>query len=155
MEDTFGRTITYLRLSVTDLCNYRCCYCMAPEGMEKTAHGAVCSLEELRDMTAAAVACGVRKVRITGGEPLELMIRSLDPYMVRANNNILSRQFAEKLNAVPGLTEAKRQEYLEAHQTALKESFIPAYRTLSQGLEELQEAAAANGICLKLNRKKK
>ena len=70
MEDTFGRTITYLRLSVTDLCNYRCCYCMAPEGVEKTAHGAVCSLEELRDMTAAAVACGVRKVRITGGEPL-------------------------------------------------------------------------------------
>lgn len=82
---------------------------------------------------------------LTGGEPLELMIRSLDPYMVRANNNILSRQFAEKLNAVPGLTEAKRQEYLEAHQTALKESFIPAYRTLSQGLEELQEAAAATG----------
>ena len=67
MEDTFGRTITYLRLSVTDLCNYRCCYCMAPEGVEKTAHGAVCSLEELRDMTAAAVACGVRKVRITAG----------------------------------------------------------------------------------------
>ena len=82
---------------------------------------------------------------LTGGEPLELMIRSLDPYMVRANNNILSRQFAEKLNAVPGLAEAKRQEYLEAHQTALKESFIPAYRTLSQGLEELQEAAAATG----------
>lgn len=70
MEDTFGRTITYLRLSVTDLCNYRCRYCMAPEGVEKTAHDAVCSLEELRDMTAAAVACGVRKVRITGGEPL-------------------------------------------------------------------------------------
>lgn len=70
MEDTFGRTITYLRLSVTDLCNYRCRYCMAPEGVKKTAHDAVCSLEELRDMTAAAVACGVRKVRITGGEPL-------------------------------------------------------------------------------------
>ena len=70
MEDTFGRTITYLRLSVTDLCNYRCRYCMAPEGVEKTAHDAVCSLEELWDMTAAAVACGVRKVRITGGEPL-------------------------------------------------------------------------------------
>lgn len=70
MEDTFGRTITYLRLSVTDLCNYRCRYCMAPEGVEKAAHDAVCSLEELRDMTAAAVACGVRKVRITGGEPL-------------------------------------------------------------------------------------
>ena len=70
MEDTFGRTITYLRLSVTDLCNYRCRYRMAPEGVEKTAHDAVCSLEELRDMTAAAVACGVRKVRITGGEPL-------------------------------------------------------------------------------------
>ncbi len=70
MEDRCGRTITYLRLAVTDLCNYRCRYCMPPEGVEKRAHGAVCSLEELRDMAAAAAACGVRKVRITGGEPL-------------------------------------------------------------------------------------
>ena len=70
MRDQFGRSITYLRLSVTDRCNYRCRYCMPPEGVPHKAHGDICSLEELRDMAAAAVVCGVRKIRVTGGEPL-------------------------------------------------------------------------------------
>ena len=70
MRDTCGRTITYLRISVTDLCNYRCRYCMPESGVEKQAHSAVCSFEELREMAQAAVNCGVRKIRVTGGEPL-------------------------------------------------------------------------------------
>ena len=70
MQDTFGRKITYLRLSVTDLCNLRCRYCMGAEGVEKRAHSEMCSLEQLRDIAAAAAACGVRKIRLTGGEPL-------------------------------------------------------------------------------------
>ena len=48
MQDTFGRKITYLRLSVTDLCNLRCRYCMGAEGVEKRAHSEMCSLEQLR-----------------------------------------------------------------------------------------------------------
>ena len=70
MLDGCGRTIDYLRLSVTDLCNYRCRYCMPPEGVEKRAHGDMLSLEELAEIAAAAVQCGVRKIRLTGGEPL-------------------------------------------------------------------------------------
>ena len=70
MLDSFAREITYLRISITDRCNYRCRYCMPEEGVEKRAHGDICSLEELRDMAAAAVRCGVRKIRVTGGEPL-------------------------------------------------------------------------------------
>lgn len=70
MNDTLGRKITYLRLSVTDLCNLRCIYCMPDHGVPKRAHSEICSLEELCDMAAAAVSLGVRKVRITGGEPL-------------------------------------------------------------------------------------
>lgn len=70
MNDTLGRKITYLRLSVTDLCNLRCIYCMPEHGVPKRAHSEICSLEELCDMAAAAVSLGVRKVRITGGEPL-------------------------------------------------------------------------------------
>ena len=70
MRDQFGRSITYLRLSITDRCNYRCRYCMPPEGVAHKSHGDICSLEELRDMAAAAVSCGVRKIRVTGGEPL-------------------------------------------------------------------------------------
>lgn len=68
--DSYARAITYLRISITDRCNYRCRYCMPDAGIEKCAHGDICSLEELRDMAAAAVRCGVRKIRVTGGEPL-------------------------------------------------------------------------------------
>ena len=70
MEDRCGRTVDYLRLSVTDLCNYRCQYCMAPEGVEKRPHSEILSVEECAEIGAAAAACGVRKIRLTGGEPL-------------------------------------------------------------------------------------
>lgn len=70
MVDGCGRRIDYLRLSVTDLCNYRCRYCMPAEGVEKRPHGDILSLEELVEIARGAVACGVRKIRLTGGEPL-------------------------------------------------------------------------------------
>ena len=63
MEDTFGRNIRYLRLSVTELCDLRCRYCMAEEGVCKRGHEELCSFEELQDFTAAAAA---RKTRRTG-----------------------------------------------------------------------------------------
>ena len=70
MQDLRGRTIDYLRLSVTDLCNYRCLYCMGPDGVCKKEHREILSLEELAEIGRAAVACGVKKIRLTGGEPL-------------------------------------------------------------------------------------
>ena len=70
MQDGCGRTIDYLRLSVTDLCNYRCQYCMPPEGVEKRPHSGILSIEELAEIAEAAVQCGVKKIRLTGGEPL-------------------------------------------------------------------------------------
>lgn len=70
MNDGTGRSITYLRLSVTDLCDLRCRYCMAEEGVEKHPHEALCSFEELQEFAAAAARLGVNKIRITGGEPL-------------------------------------------------------------------------------------
>lgn len=70
MTDAFGRRIDYLRLSVTELCNLRCVYCMPPEGVCKRTHGELCSLEELAELAAACVALGVKKIRLTGGEPL-------------------------------------------------------------------------------------
>ena len=70
MTDGCGRTIDYLRLSVTDLCNFRCRYCMPPEGVEKRDHREILSVEELVEIAAAAVECGIRKIRLTGGEPL-------------------------------------------------------------------------------------
>lgn len=70
MQDACAREITYLRLSVTDLCDFRCRYCMPAEGVAKRPHGEICSIEELTEIARQAVALGVRKIRLTGGEPL-------------------------------------------------------------------------------------
>ena len=67
--DGFGRSVTYLRLSVTDRCDLRCVYCMA-EHMTFLPKAEVLSLEELDRVASAFVALGVKKLRITGGEPL-------------------------------------------------------------------------------------
>ena len=69
LVDTFKRPITYLRLSVTDRCDLRCAYCM-PERMVFLPKADVLTLEELRALGQAFIARGVRKIRLTGGEPL-------------------------------------------------------------------------------------
>ena len=70
MRDEIGRDIRYLRLSVTDRCNCRCVYCMPDNGVPMLSHADILSFEEMRDIVAAAASLGVRKVRLTGGEPL-------------------------------------------------------------------------------------
>ena len=70
MTDGFGRTIEYLRVSVTDKCNLRCRYCMPPEGVGKLAHSDILSIEETTRICAILCDMGVRRVRLTGGEPL-------------------------------------------------------------------------------------
>lgn len=70
MTDNYGRTIRYLRLSVTDLCPYRCIYCMPECGVEKLEHSQILSVDECIEVAAACAGLGVTKVRLTGGEPL-------------------------------------------------------------------------------------
>jgi len=70
MYDRFNRLINYLRISVTDRCNLRCRYCMPEEGIRLLRHEDILSFDEITDITEIAVANGVTKVRITGGEPL-------------------------------------------------------------------------------------
>jgi GTP 3',8-cyclase len=67
--DPFGRAISYLRVSVTDRCDFRCVYCMA-ENMSFLPKAEILSLEELDRLCSAFIARGVRKLRLTGGEPL-------------------------------------------------------------------------------------
>ena len=69
MIDPFGRHISYLRVSVTDRCDFRCVYCMA-EDMTFLPKAEVLSLEELERLCSAFVRRGVKKLRLTGGEPL-------------------------------------------------------------------------------------
>lgn len=70
MKDSFGRAITYARISLTDLCNLRCVYCMGECGVEKKQHEDMLSLENFYEIIKALSALGVNKVRFTGGEPL-------------------------------------------------------------------------------------
>ena len=81
MTDGFGRTIDYLRISVTDKCNLRCKYCMPPEGVEHLPHEEVLTLEEIARLAKILAGLGIRKVRLTGGEP---MVRKNLLWLVKA-----------------------------------------------------------------------
>ena len=70
MFDRFGRTIDYLRVSVTDRCNLRCEYCMPAEGVALVRRADILTFEEIAQVVTCAVGLGIRKVRLTGGEPL-------------------------------------------------------------------------------------
>src|ERR1700731_5266788 len=108
MIDPFGRTITYLRVSVTDRCDFRCVYCMAEE-TNFLPQKELLTLEELDRVCSAFIRLGVRKLRLTGGEPLvrrDIMtlfrglgrhIRngSLDELTLTTNGSQLARYAAE------------------------------------------------------------
>ena len=70
MIDQFGRNINYMRLSVTELCNLRCRYCMPAEGICKKSHADMLTEDEMISAVEAAASLGITKLRITGGEPL-------------------------------------------------------------------------------------
>jgi cyclic pyranopterin phosphate synthase len=88
LTDSLGRQINYLRLSITDRCNMRCFYCMPTEGVVKKEHDDLLSYEELLLIAKTAIAMGIEKIRITGGEPL-------------VRRGIID--FLGKLSALPGL----------------------------------------------------
>ena len=157
MLDSFAREITYLRISITDRCNYRCRYCMPEEGVEKRAHGDICSLEELRDMAAAAVRCGVKKIRVTGGEPLVRRgavdfcrmlseIPGVEELCITTNGSLLAEQAAALREA--GVT------HLNISLDTLKEERFRAITragTLSDVLRGLESAECAGFEKIKLN----
>lgn len=70
MKDNHGRTIDYLRISLTDRCNLRCIYCMPEEGVEQMSHEDVLRIEEIEAAVRVAAQMGITRVRLTGGEPL-------------------------------------------------------------------------------------
>ena len=70
LNDTFGRTHTYLRLSLTELCNLRCTYCMPAEGIQLSPRSHIMNFDEIFTIAKTFVDNGVTKIRLTGGEPL-------------------------------------------------------------------------------------
>ena len=90
MIDRLGRDITYLRISLTDKCNLRCRYCMPEEGVCRRQHHEMMSEDEIVTAVEAAASLGIRKIRLTGGEPL-------------VKKNILS--ICRRVANVPGIQE--------------------------------------------------
>jgi cyclic pyranopterin phosphate synthase len=109
MHDGFGRRIEYLRISVTDKCNLRCVYCMPEEGLPWLRRDELLSYEEISELVRVMAGMGLRKVRITGGEPL---VRRDLPTLVRklravdgiedialSTNAVLLTEMADELRA--------------------------------------------------------
>jgi GTP 3',8-cyclase len=109
MRDGFGRRIEYLRISVTDKCNLRCVYCMPEEGLPWLRRDELLTFEEIAEVVRAMAALGLRRIRLTGGEPL---VRRDLPALVRqlrsiegiddialSTNGVLLEELAEELRS--------------------------------------------------------
>ena len=70
MIDKYGREIDYLRISLTDRCNLRCVYCMPEEGVKSLSHAEILTYDEILRICRCAADLGIRKIKLTGGEPL-------------------------------------------------------------------------------------
>ena len=156
--DPFNRAITYLRVSVTDRCDFRCVYCMS-ENMNFLPKADLLTLEELDKMCSAFISQGVEKLRITGGEPLvrrnimeffesisrHLKTGELKELTLTTNGSQLHR-FAEKLSEI-GI---KRINVSLDTLNEQKFSKITRWGRLSQVLNGI-DAALAAGIKIKIN----
>jgi GTP 3',8-cyclase len=158
LVDKFGRAITYLRVSVTDRCDFRCVYCMS-ENMTFLPKRDLLSLEELDRLCSAFIARGVKKLRLTGGEPLVrrdimLLFRSLSRHLasgaleeltLTTNGSQLSR-FAEELAACG----VKRINISLDTLDAEKFRTVTRWGDLAQVLAGV-DAARAAGLRVKIN----
>lgn len=109
LRDQFGRSIEYLRISVTDRCNFRCVYCMPLEGLDWLPKGDILSYEEIESVVRQLAPLGLRRLRITGGEPtirpqLEKLIAMLHAVpgvedIALSTNGVRLPQMAESLAA--------------------------------------------------------
>ncbi|MAZ89971.1 MAG: GTP 3',8-cyclase MoaA [Cellvibrionaceae bacterium] len=156
LTDAFGREITYLRLSVTDRCDYRCVYCMA-EDMVFLPRAQVLSLEESIEICQAFTELGVKKIRVTGGEPLVRNsigtlfeqvgnIEALDELTLTTNGSRLSK-FA------PQLAQAGVKRINVSLDTLDAEQFteLTRFGKINDVLQGIRDAQAAGIERIKLN----
>jgi GTP 3',8-cyclase len=158
MVDPFGRAISYLRVSVTDRCDFRCVYCMA-ENMSFLPKAEVLTLEELDRLCSAFVARGVKKLRLTGGEPL--VRRGVMTLVESLSRHLRSGDLDELTLTTNGSQLAKHAAELKAHGVrrinvsldtldADKFRAITRWGDLNQVLAGI-DAALAAGLKVKIN----
>jgi len=157
MYDRYNRRINYLRISVTDRCNYRCVYCMPEEGIPLLRHSDILTYNEIAEITREAVTLGITKVRITGGEPLvrkgivELIamlsqIKGIEDLSMTTNGSLL-KQFAAPLK------EAGLQRVNISLDTIDETSFRKITRTgdIRDVMEGIRSAQSAGLTPIKIN----
>ena len=156
MKDGFGREINYLRVSITDRCNQRCLYCMPDDGVVSIPHEEVLSFDEILRIVGAMAALGVRRIKITGGEPLVrkgvtdliAMIRALpglEQVTLTTNGVLLGKMLPDLLAAgVGGVNSSLDSMDRETHRKLTRGTDLEAI------LESIQLASAAP-IPVKIN----
>ncbi|MGE5515441.1 MAG: GTP 3',8-cyclase MoaA, partial [Bacteroidota bacterium] len=158
MIDPFGRHVSYLRVSVTDRCDLRCVYCMA-EDMAFLPKAEVLTLEELERLCGAFVRKGVRKIRLTGGEPL---VRRNVMSLIGGLGRLVQDGALDELTLTTNGTQlAKHAEGLAAAGVRrinvsldtldpVKFATVTRWGKLDQVLEGIMAAKAA-GLAIKIN----
>lgn len=157
MTDGFGRNVNYLRMSVTELCNLRCRYCMPAEGVCKKEHAEMLTEEEMITAVEAAASLGITKLRITGGEPL--VKKNILSICRRAAQVAGIRELALTTNGVllPQFARPLREAGVERVNISLdtlnpeKYSYITRIGTLSDALAGIQAALDAGFQKVKIN----
>lgn len=155
MRDDYGRTIDYMRISITDRCNLRCRYCM-PEGIRQVSMSEILTYEEIVQVCRAAARAGIRKLKVTGGEPLvrpgcagligDLKAIPGIEQVTMTTNGVLLSQFLPKL----------AENGLDAVNISLDTLDRDVYERIT-GRDELPQAmegirqALASGIRVKVN----
>lgn len=156
MRDSYGRNIDYLRISVTDRCNMRCVYCMPEEGIEKLPHGDVLTYDEIVRTAGIAAKIGIKKIKITGGEPLVRkgvtgLIRELKALdgieqVTLTTNGTMLRQYLDELceAGVDGINISIDSLDREGYARLARRDMLP------EALEGLS-AALERGLNVKIN----
>ena len=157
MKDSHGRVIDYLRISLTDRCNFRCIYCMPEEGVCMMSHDEILRIEEIETIARVATSVGIRSVRLTGGEPLVRkgvvdLVRSLRDMpgienISMTTNGVLLPQMAGELKEA-GLSRVNISlDTLDAEQF----KFITRVGTIESTLAGIDAALGAGFNPVKIN----
>lgn len=145
MQDGLGREIDYLRISVTDKCNLRCRYCMPSHGITPLAHEEILTLEEIFRLVGIMEQLGIRKVRLTGGEP---MVRKNLPWLVEQIHGLCGiREIAMTTNGTLFAPQAK--VYREAGLTAVNislDTLDPERFRCITGCDQADRAAGVDSV---------
>jgi cyclic pyranopterin phosphate synthase len=146
VKDQFGRSIEYLRISVTDRCNFRCLYCMPQEGLQWLPKSEILSYEEIADVVSQLAPMGLRRLRITGGEPtirpnLDELIRLLRA--VPGVEDIALSTNGVRLPQIAGLYREAGLDRINMSVDSLKPERIAAIARRNLGFDPVASAIAA------------